>query len=90
MKPDSISRLSCVCIDLNEIAGREIADHLPQFSDVIAKIIEQVLEATGNPAKVEIMTPEDMACEAMQHGDDDGKSYAGQLSINITETFPCK
>jgi len=89
MKPDSISRLSCVCIDLNEITSGEVADHLSQFSDVIAKIIEQVLEATGNPAKVEIMTPEDMACEAAQYGDDHN-TFKGQLSINITETFPCK
>ena len=92
MKLDTISRVTDVNIDLNEIAGREVADHLPQFSDVIEKILKQVLEQIAYPGEtveVDIMTPEEMANEAAQYEDGPG-SFQGQLSISITETFPCK
>jgi hypothetical protein len=93
MKMDSISRLTQVNIDLNKITSREVADHFPRFSDVLERIIEQVLEQINpdaNTTKVDIMGPEELACEAMQYDDGDVDGYQGQLSISITETFPCK
>lgn len=95
MKFDTISRVTDVTIDLNEIADREVADHLPQFSDVIEKILKQVLEQIAYPGEtveVDIMTPEEMASEAYlaQQLDDDPLVTQGQLFISITETFPCK
>ncbi len=96
MKPDTISRVTDVNIDLNEMAGREVADHLPQFSDVIEKILKQVLEQIAYPGEtveVDIMTPEEMASEAemQQHPEpNNSASTQGQLFISITETFPCK
>ncbi len=92
---NSISRITDVNIDLNEIAGHEVADHLPQFSDVLEKILKQVLEQIADPGEtveVDIMTSEEMASEAdlAQQLDEDPLVTQGQLFISITETFPCK
>ncbi len=95
MDINSISRLTHVTVNLNEITSGEVADHLPQFSDVIEKIIEQVLENMGGPGdqiKVDIMNPEQMAIESEihKHPDEEPINAQGHLYISICETFPCK
>jgi len=89
MKLNKIGRLITVTIDLREIAGAEVGDHLTQFSDVIQEIVKRVLTETAGPneeVKVDIMTPEEMSMEAAQHGDDPC-DFVGKLSINITQEF---
>lgn len=90
MDMKSIGRISSLTIDLNEITSGEVADHLPQFSDVLEKILEQVLNHVDDrSATVQIMSREDMIEEAVLHGEEPNTA-AGLLYIEITEIFPCK
>ena len=92
MKLNKIGRLITVTIDLREIAGTEVGDHLTQFSDVIQEILKRVLTETAGPneeVKVDILSPEQMAIEAeiLKHPDDEPISTQGKLLISITQEF---
>ena len=93
MKQNKIGRLITVTIDLREIAGAEVGDHLTQFSDVIQEIVKRVLTETAGPnetVEVEVVTPEEMVTEAVYQGvvcADEIASYIGKLHINVTQEF---
>ncbi len=89
MKMNKIGRLITVTVDLREIAGAEVGDHLIQFSDVIQEILKKVLTETAGPneeVQVDVMTPEEMSIEAEQHGVDPC-AFVGKLHINVTQEF---
>ena len=95
MDLNKIGKMTSISIDLNEITNREVADHLPQFSDVIAKILEKVLAEIAGPneeVKVDIMNPEQMAIEAemRKHPDDEPTITQGRLFITVTQEFPLR
>jgi len=88
-----IGKLTTIEIDLNDITNAEVADHLPQFSDVIATILEKVLADTAGPnetVKVDILTAEQMSIEAemLKHPGDEPSSTQGKLLISVTQEFP--
>lgn len=93
MKSNTIGRLTTITLDLREIAGVEVGDHLIQFSDVIQEIVKRVLTETAGPdetVEVEVVTPEDMTIEAVYQGvdtEDEIASYIGKLHINVTQEF---
>ncbi len=93
MKLDKIGRLITITVDLREIAGAEVGDHLIQFSDVIQEILKRVLTETAGPdetVEVEVVTPGEMIVEAVHQGvdtDEEIASYMGKLHINVTQEF---
>lgn len=93
MKLNKIGCLTTITLDLREIAGAEVGEHLIQFSDVIQEILKRVLTETAGPneeVKVEVMTPEEMIIEAVHQGvdtEDEIASYVGKLHINVTQEF---
>ena len=93
MKSNTIGRLTTITLDLREIAGAEVGDHLIQFSDVIQQIVKRVLTETAGPneeVEVEVVTPEEMTIEAVYQGvdsEDEIASFLGKLQINVTQEF---
>ncbi len=93
MKLNKIGCQTTITIDLREIAGAEVGDHMIQFSDVIQQILKKVLTETAGPnetVEVEVVTPEEMIEEAVHQGvdtDDEIAGYMGKLHINVTQEF---